>query len=150
MDTVDGVYFKFPKDSISRLNYIAQLDKFANLFIGNQRDQNTNEFIKSLFINSTPQEVIDYTNLTMKNVEEHVGHSTMQHLIKEDIWTEDTIDVPTIAIYANIPELPEDNKEYLNKLYPNLEYHELNQTGHFVMMEKPNQFNILLNEFIEK
>ncbi len=147
---VDGVYFMIPKDSTERLKYMEQLDGFADLFTGDQRGQNINEFIKSLFIDSTPQDVIDYTNSTMKMVEEYVGHSTMQNLIKEEIWAEYTIDVPTIAVYANISELPEDNEYYLKKMHPNLDYQEVDNTGHFVMMEKPNEFNKILKEFVNE
>jgi pimeloyl-ACP methyl ester carboxylesterase len=34
--------------------------------------------------------------------------------------------------------------------FPNLEYHEIPHTGHFLMLEKPAEFNDLLIAFLNK
>lgn len=38
----------------------------------------------------------------------------------------------------------------MKQLYSNLEYHEIPGTGHFLMMEKPQEFNRLASEFLSK
>ena len=38
----------------------------------------------------------------------------------------------------------------MSRLYPKLEYHEIAGTGHFLMMEKPQEFNRLLTDFLTK
>lgn len=147
---VDGVYFKIPKDSLAEKEYMSSLEAFANMFKGDDRAQNTKLFIQSLFIESTPQEVKNYTATYMTKVEDHVAYSTMENLIKKEVWSEEAIDVPVIAIYADIPELPSDNETYLQTLYPSLEYKEIANSGHFIMIEKPKILNKLLTDFITK
>lgn len=34
--------------------------------------------------------------------------------------------------------------------FPNLEYHEISGTGHFLMLEKPEQFNDLTMKFLSR
>jgi pimeloyl-ACP methyl ester carboxylesterase len=42
------------------------------------------------------------------------------------------------------------NSESLKKAFPNSEYVQVAGTGHFVMMERPEEFNRLLIAFLEK
>jgi pimeloyl-ACP methyl ester carboxylesterase len=42
------------------------------------------------------------------------------------------------------------NQEYSKRIFPALEYTEIPGTGHFVMMEKPLEFNQLLTTFVNK
>jgi pimeloyl-ACP methyl ester carboxylesterase len=42
------------------------------------------------------------------------------------------------------------NREYMNAHFPNLEYVEIPATGHFLMLEKPAEFNTLLLAFLKK
>jgi pimeloyl-ACP methyl ester carboxylesterase len=41
------------------------------------------------------------------------------------------------------------NPEYTKKIFPSFEYTEIPGTGHFLMMEKPQEFNQLLGKFVE-
>lgn len=145
---VDGVYFDFPKDPIEKENYEKALNGFTSMFSGEQRTQNIQSFVNSLFIESSPADVRNYTDTTMLKVSTFVGSNTMQNLIDEDVWKKNKIECRTLAVYANIPELPENNDSILRCWYPNLEYHKMDSVGHFLMMEKPVQFNALLEEYI--
>ena len=61
-------------------------------------------------------------------------------------WSNDPVAMPVLALYADNSGLA--NREAMARLYPQLEYHEIPQTGHFLMMEKPDEFNRLLREFL--
>jgi pimeloyl-ACP methyl ester carboxylesterase len=76
----------------------------------------------------------------MLQTPEYVGYNTMIHLIEEKVWNEKPLDIPVLAVYVNIPELPDDNETYLKQLFPNLSYQEIDSVGHFVMMENPAEF----------
>jgi pimeloyl-ACP methyl ester carboxylesterase len=39
---------------------------------------------------------------------------------------------------------------HLEKRFPKIEYHEMPGTGHFLMLEKPAEFNRLLKSFLDK
>jgi len=41
-------------------------------------------------------------------------------------------------------------REYMKTHFPNLQYFEIAATGHFLMLEKPDDFNHLLLEFLDK
>lgn len=145
---IDGVYFDFPKDLEKRSQYKEQLNQFASMFTGESRIENTKAFVNSLFIESTPQEIRTYTDTTMMQVPENIGANVMKNLISEEIWKKDKIQTHTLAVYANIPELPESNDSILNEWYPNLDYYEIDSVGHFLMMERPDELNKILDKFL--
>lgn len=58
------------------------------------------------------------------------------------------LDVPVLAIYADHSRLT--TREYLQAHFPKVEYSEIAGTGHFLMLEKPDEFNRLLLAFLAK
>ena len=56
--------------------------------------------------------------------------------------------VPVLAIYAAESNLAD--RDGMKRLYPTLEYHEIPDTDHFLMMEKPDEFNRLLAAFLAR
>ncbi len=59
-----------------------------------------------------------------------------------------TIDVPVLAIYAGHSRL--ENPDYLHAHYTHIEITKIPGTGHFLMLEKPDEFNKLLLDFLAK
>jgi pimeloyl-ACP methyl ester carboxylesterase len=55
--------------------------------------------------------------------------------------------VPVLGIYAGRPLA---DSESVKKAFPNSEYVQVAGTGHFVMMERPEEFNRLLIAFLGK
>jgi (4-O-methyl)-D-glucuronate---lignin esterase len=64
------------------------------------------------------------------------------------IWKGDVLSMPILGIYADKSGL--NNPAYMKEHFPNLEYHEVAGTGHFVMLDNPSQFNALLLEFLDR
>ena len=67
-------------------------------------------------------------------------------------WTPDAITtelppVPVLGIYAGHPGF---SREQVLARYPNAEYVQIPETGHFLMMEKPAEFNAILLSFLGK
>jgi len=56
--------------------------------------------------------------------------------------------VSTLAVYADHSRLAD--RSYLEAHFPGLEYTEIPGTGHFLMLEKPVEFNRLLLDFMSK
>lgn len=72
--------------------------------------------------------------------------------IRNNLGSElNNIKVPTCLIWGNndIVTPPFVAQEF-NKLIPNSELHFIDKCGHAPMMEVPNQFNIILEEFLTK
>jgi pimeloyl-ACP methyl ester carboxylesterase len=63
-------------------------------------------------------------------------------------WIEETFTVPALGIYAD--HSGANDPVYFKKIFPNGGTVEVPGTGHFVMMEKPAEFNKLLADFLPK
>jgi pimeloyl-ACP methyl ester carboxylesterase len=72
----------------------------------------------------------------------------MQATFDRSQWSSDPVTVPVLAIYADGSRLAD--RDGMKRLYPTLEYHEIPETDHFLMMEKPDAFNRLLTDFLAR
>ena len=59
----------------------------------------------------------------------------------------EVVNVPVLGIYADRSRLAD--REFMKTTYPKLQYTEIPGTGHFLMMEKPDQFNKLVLDFLK-
>jgi pimeloyl-ACP methyl ester carboxylesterase len=85
----------------------------------------------------------------MSATPEDVSLSAMEGMIDEKNWAGDKIDAPVLAIYAQGP-WPPDNETFLRSLAPSAEYNMWTGVGHFLMMEKPKEFNEAVRGYIVK
>ena len=56
--------------------------------------------------------------------------------------------MPVLGLFADKSAL--GNPDATRKIFPNYEHHEMPGTGHFLMMEKPREFNALLTAFVDR
>ena len=101
---------------------------------GPQLPAETQEFIKTSFLN-TPQ---------------HVMVSAMEGMNDDSLYGPDKINVPVLAILAKSPFWAPDTEQFFRSLAPNLEFHMWEGVGHFLMMERPKQFNEEVIAFLDK
>lgn len=87
---------------------------------------------------------------TMLAAPDYVALSAMEGMADEKIYEKDPIKVPVLAVLAKSPFWPADNEQFLRSLAPNLEYHMWENVSHFLMMERPEEFNQILREFLAK
>jgi len=76
--------------------------------------------------------------------------SAMDGMASKAIWTNDKINVPVLAVMAKSPFWPADNEQFYRSVAPNLEYHMWEGVSHFLMMDKPTEFNEALAAFLMK
>lgn len=81
---------------------------------------------------------------------EHVGISAMEGLGEGKLWNADPINVPVLAIYDDSGGWPADNESFLRTLAPKLDYQQWKDVSHFLMMERPAEFNGQLKMFMIK
>jgi pimeloyl-ACP methyl ester carboxylesterase len=84
------------------------------------------------------------------NTPQHVIVSAMEGMADDSIWGQDKINVPVLAVLAKGPFYPPNNEQIFREIAPNLEYHMWEGVGHFLMMEKPKQFNDTVIGFFDK
>lgn len=80
----------------------------------------------------------------------HVAISAWEGMADEKIWVNDEIGVPVLAVLAKSPFWPPEPQKMYEAVAPELEFHMWNDASHFLMMEKPKEFNELIRAFVAK
>ena len=83
------------------------------------------------------------------NTPQYVLVSAMEDMNKETLYGPDKINVPVFAVLAKAPFWPPDTEQFLRGLAPDLELQWWEGVGHFLMMEKPKQFNDAVIAFLD-
>jgi pimeloyl-ACP methyl ester carboxylesterase len=104
--------------------------------------------IRGMFTPATPPALQQHVLKMMLAAPEATAGGAMLATFDASNWTDDVMTMPVLGIYAEKSQL--GNPEYSKKIFPAFEYIEVPGTGHFVMMEKPREFNQLLTTFLNK
>jgi len=115
-------------------NYTEAAGKFLAAMLAPVKSETLREEIKASML-STPQ---------------HVAVSAMDGMADDAIYAQDKIDVPVLAIMAKSPFWPADNEQFYRSLAPKLDYQMWEGVSHFLMMEKPKEFNEAVAAFLAK
>lgn len=110
--------------------------------------KNREAMIRTMFTPATPQPLQQHILKMMLAAPESTAYGAMIATFDPAIWKDDVMTMPVLGIYADKSAL--GNPESSKKLFPSFEYVEIPGTGHFVMMEKPKEFNRLVMEFVDK
>ena len=104
--------------------------------------------IRGMFLPSTPKPLQDHVLKMMLAAPEATAYGAMIATFDPAIWKEAVVlPMPALGIYADKSAL--GSPDATRQVLPNFEYHEVPGTGHFVMMEKPAEFNRLLERFVD-
>jgi pimeloyl-ACP methyl ester carboxylesterase len=104
--------------------------------------------IRGMFGPAMPPPVQQHILKMMLGAPEATASGAMAATWDASQWKSDPVTVPVLAIYADRSGLA--NREGMKRIFPTAEYHEIPGTGHFLMMEKPDEFNRLLGAFLAK
>lgn len=104
--------------------------------------------IRSMFTPQTPAKLQQQILTMMLKAPEATAAGVMAAMLDPAIRKDDVTPVPALAIYAGTAQPP--NVADMKKSLPNYEGTQIAGTGHFLMMEKPKEFNELLITFLEK
>jgi pimeloyl-ACP methyl ester carboxylesterase len=88
--------------------------------------------------------------VSFDNTPQHVVVGAMEGMADDSIWGPDKINVPVLAIMAKLPFYPPNIEELSRAIAPNLDFQMWEGVGHFLMMEKPKQFNDAVIAFLDK
>lgn len=81
---------------------------------------------------------------------DYVAISAMAGMANEKAYQLDPVKVPALAVLAKSHPWPADTEPFLRSLFPKLELHVWDDVSHFLMMEKPHEFNQTLQAFLLK
>src|SRR5256885_6662386 len=86
----------------------------------------------------------------MLKTPQHVAVSEFEATADEDLWKADKIDIPVLMIMAKQPAWSPEYEQFVRGLIPKLDYQVWGNVSHFLMMEKPREFNAAVLKFLEQ
>jgi pimeloyl-ACP methyl ester carboxylesterase len=104
--------------------------------------------IRSMFSAATTPDMQKHILTMMLGAPEATAVGSMYATLDPAVWTGDVLPQPILGLYADKSALA--NREYMKAHFPNLQYVEIAFSGHFLMLEKPDEFNRLLLGFLSK
>jgi len=81
---------------------------------------------------------------------QYVLVSAFEGMADQSIWGEDQINVPVLAIMAKSPILPPNAEVSFRALAPKIDFQLWDGVGHFLMMEKPKEFDAAVIAWLDK
>lgn len=81
---------------------------------------------------------------------QYVAVSEFEATADEDLWKPDPINVPVLMILAKQPAWSPEYEQFVRKLAPKVDYQVWENVSHFLMMEKPREFNAAVLKFLEE
>jgi len=104
--------------------------------------------INGMFTPKTPADVKARVLKMMLGASPATAAGAMLATFDASYWTDEVMAFPAYGIFAEKSGLL-TNPAFMKKVFPKIEYVEMPGTGHFVMLEQPQEFNRLLMKFVE-
>ena len=152
-------YRKYPDKTLAIVIVDGALKPFGDAammkgLIEGLRGPNYKQTIAQMFTGlsgpSLAPEIKERITASTMNTPQPVLVSAMEGMADPSIWGDDKINVPVLAIMAKNPFYPPNIEELSRPLVPNLEFQMWEGVGHFLMMEKPKEFNAAVIAFLDK
>lgn len=106
-------------------------------------------FVDQLFIPETPAAVREEVRQSILATPQHVLASCTENFADPKLFTPDVLNVPAFAVFCAFWH-PERYVDIFKKYLPRLEYEVLDGSGHYPMLERPDQTNAALLRIIGK
>jgi pimeloyl-ACP methyl ester carboxylesterase len=103
--------------------------------------------IRGTFSSSTTPDTRKHILSMMMGTPAATAVGAMNATFDPAIWKGDVVTQPVLGLYA---ERFRHNREYIRTRFPNIEYVEIAGTGHFPMLERPDEFNRLLLDYLAR
>lgn len=137
---VDGSLRGFGSETAAMASMLAQLS-------GPDHTASVNRMFDGMLVgvDSALRAVVKRAALTTAK---HVSLSSMRGMLDPGIWKDDPIQVPVLAVMAPNPMWSADYLAYVKRLAPQIRNETMEGTSHFLMLQRPAEFNVLLNDFL--
>src|SRR5256886_6287013 len=128
----------------------AMMDRMIAGFRGLDYREVTTKMFAGMAGPNLSAEARERIKASTQNTPQHVLVSAMEGMADPSIWGEDKINVPVLAIMARNPFYPPNVEESFHAIAPKMEFHMWDGVGHFIMMEKPKEFNEAVLQWLDK
>lgn len=139
---VDGSFRPLAPDAASR-------EKFLAPYRGPDYRKRLEAFADSMF---PPEHAAlrDEVKAVMVKTPQHVVVSAAEAMFDPVVFKEDPIAVPLLNVLAKSPFWTPEYEAFVRQLAPGVDYRVLEGVGHFLMLQKPEEFNAILAAFLAK
>jgi pimeloyl-ACP methyl ester carboxylesterase len=103
--------------------------------------------IRSMFSSATTPEMQKDIISMMLNAPVETAVGAMKAIFASSNVKDEICTLPVLGLYAD--KSRSGNSEYMKTHFPKMDYKEIPGTGHFLMLEKPEEFNRLVLEFLD-
>jgi pimeloyl-ACP methyl ester carboxylesterase len=148
---LDGSIFQLPPDEAGRERWKQMIDGLAARFSGSLdkavRERNVSEFLGNLYADDTPREFRVMVLGQVLRTKPETSEGAMRAMAQLELWDELKLEQPALALRAG-RQAPPGEEAYLKRLFPNLRYQFRPGVSHFLQLEKPEETNAVLQEFL--
>jgi pimeloyl-ACP methyl ester carboxylesterase len=129
-----------------------QADKFVAPFRSPDYRNQTTQFVRAMFPNPDTAALSDRVLVEMIATPQYVMSSAMEAMFDshQPAWDLAEVEVPLLVINAASPRWTADYKAYVRSLSKQTDYRTIEGVGHFLMLEKPTEFNAALTDMLRK
>jgi pimeloyl-ACP methyl ester carboxylesterase len=127
----------------------AQMEAFAKQFRADYKTASA-QMVDGMLTPVKDEKLKSEIRAAMLGTPDYVAISAMAGMADQKIYEQDPIKVPVLAVMAKSPFWAADTESFMRSLAPDLEFHMWEGVSHFLMMEKPDEFNRTLQEFLVK
>ena len=128
-----------------------QIEGFIGPFRKPEYREHASKFIGSMFPHAGTEALRDRAVADVLKTPQHVMVSAMEEMWRDqDAWAPERIAVPLLVANAKSPFWTPDYEAHVRKIAPQSDYRTMEGVGHFLMLEKPSEFNAMLMDFLQK
>ncbi len=128
----------------------AFMEKFIAPLRGRDYQETTRRFVSGMTAQMKDAPAREKARAMMLGGSQHVAVSEMEGLLDPGLWQEDKIDVPVLMILAKQPAWTPEYEQFAKSLIPKLDYRVWSGVSHFIMLDKPDEFNRAVRAFVQK
>jgi len=126
-----------------------QMDQFVNSLRSNYQTAKPG-FVEGILGPLKDEKLRSEIKTSMLATPDYVGISAMESMADEKSYGNEKIKVPVLAILAKSPFWGPDTETFLRSLIPDLDFRMWEGVSHFLMMERPQEFDHAVQEFLTK
>jgi sigma-B regulation protein RsbQ len=126
----------------------AQTARFVAQWDGADYADRMSRMVDGLFSGGADNALRASVKRQMLATPQRIAASAMRGMADPAIWRDDPIEVPLLAVMAGGRNWPPDYVAYVKRIAPGVRYETMSGVGHFLMLERPTEFNALLDDFL--
>ena len=129
-----------------------QAEQFIAPFRSPQYREFTRQFFGAMFPAPGTEALREWVLSQMVTTPQDVMLGAMEGMFSpaQPDWTLKKVDVPLLAINSKGQMWDADGENFIQSLSPQTEYHAMAGVGHWLMLERPTEFNAILTDMLRK